>query len=65
MALSDLAVEILKARDSKSGLVFPSVRPNKRNKGKTAASGYSKAKEKLDGAMGDVEPWILHISDVP
>ena len=62
VALSDLAVEILEPRllHCGDGLVFPSVRPRKGNKGKTAISGYSMAKARVDKAMGDVEPFVLH-----
>lgn len=60
VALADLAVAILGARKRGGDFVFPSVRPNKKNAGKTAASGYSKAKSKLDAAMGEVKPWLLH-----
>jgi integrase len=65
VGLSDFAVDILAGRlpDRKSvdGFIFPSVRPNKVNAGgKTAISGFSRAKEKLDAAMGLEEPFILH-----
>jgi hypothetical protein len=41
-------------------LVFPSITPRRRNKGEVAVSGYSKAKARVDAAMGDVEPFVLH-----
>jgi integrase len=50
VALSDLAVEILEPllHEYGDGLVFPSVSPRKGNTGKTAISGYSKAKARID-----------------
>jgi integrase len=60
--LSDLAVEILTGRRHPTdGLIFPSIRPNKVNAGgKTAMSGFSRAKERLDAAMRCDKPFVLH-----
>jgi integrase len=62
VTLSELGVEILEPRLRRcgDGLVFPSVKPRKENAGRTAISGYSKAKARVDQAMGDVEPFVLH-----
>jgi integrase len=49
-----------RSRRCGDGLVFPSVKPRKENAGRTAISGYSKAKARVDQAMGDVEPFVLH-----
>lgn len=57
--LSQQAVDILSALPRiEGGLVFST-------NGRTAVSGFSRAKERLDALMakaigGDVEPWILH-----
>jgi len=58
--LTDQAVEILDARERRSSFVFPSARPNKVNVGRTALSGFSRAKLRLDAAMEPDEPWKLH-----
>ena len=64
VAVVGLAAEILANRYSNGipvdGFVFPSVRPNKVNAGRTALSGFSNAKERIDAAMGDCPPWTFH-----
>jgi integrase len=72
VALSNLAVEILSAIGQRSpehqaaDLVFASERPRPRNRGKTAISGLSRAKRRLDAAMArlaapaEIEPFTLH-----
>jgi integrase len=52
VALTGLAVEILAARSREDTLVFPSVKPRRGNEGRTALSGYHKAKRRVVDAMG-------------